>query len=534
MWCAFVLAAGTLLWAGRTFAAVRVAKIFGDDMVLQRDMAVPIWGWANSGEKITVRFADQEKTATADASGKWIVRLDAMPASKTPRDMTISGENILTLKDVLVGEVWLCSGQSNMEFPVQGWSGGPCLSFDTTKSTATNSAIRQIEVDRIIAPLPVDDLQLNIKWTPCSPETVGQFSAVAYFFGREIAKQLDVPVGLINDSWGGTRIEPWTPPQGFQLEATEPEIKDIARKIESWNPMTEIGRDAYKTCIAQLKAWIPSAEAALDAQKMPPPAPPMLPAPKTGDNTEPTVIFNAMIAPIIPVALRGAIWYQGESNGGEGVTYLHKTRALVGGWRQLWGEGDFPFFYVQLAGYQRSNANKPAGGDGWARLREAQLQALSIPNTGMAVIIDIGNADDVHPRDKEDVGHRLAVWALAKTYGKDVIYSGPLYKSFAVEGNKIRVSFDSVGSGLIVGEKKGLEPVSEVPGGKLKWFAVAGADQVWHWADAVIDGATVLVSSPEVSAPVAVRYAFAMNPDGADLYNREGLPASPFRTDDWK
>jgi sialate O-acetylesterase len=526
--CAFVLAVGTLLCAGETFAAVRLSRMFGDGMVLQREMAVPVWGWAKAGEKVTVSFAGQQKSVTADSGGKWMVRLDAMPASASPREMTVAGENTLTLKDILVGEVWLCGGQSNMEMTVAG-----CLNLEAEKTAATHPTLRQIVVGLIHAATPMDDLPASSgQWTVCAPATVGQFTAAGYFFGREIGKELDVPVGLIYDNYGGTRIEPWTPPEGFRLAVSDPQVREISRMVDSWNPATDFGREAYGQYLAKLKQWIPTAEAALAAKQLPPPAPtPAAPGPGVQEATR---LFNGKIAPVIPYAIRGALWYQGESNGDEGVSYLYKMKALIGGWRQLWGEGDFPFYYVQLANFQHSDANNPAGGDGWARLREAQLQALAIPNTGMAVIIDIGEADDIHPKDKQDVGKRLALWALAKTYGKDIVFSGPLYKSYAVEGSKVRVSFDDVGGGLIVGEKKGLEPVQEVKDGRLKWFAIAGKDKVWHWADAVIDGNTVLVSSDKVPVPAAVRYAFAMNPEGANLYNKEGLPASPFRTDDWK
>ena len=410
--CALVLAVGTLLWAGEALASVRLPKIFGDGMVLQRDMAVPVWGWAAAGEKVTVSFGGQEKSATADESGKWIVRLDAMPASRAPREMIVAGQNTLTLKDVLVGEVWLCGGQSNMEMVVHG-----CLNFEAEKAAATDSAIRQIKVAHSGAAAPMDDLDASSgKWTACAPGTVGAFTAAGYFFAREIAKELDVPVGLINDNWGGTRIEPWTPAEGFRLEASEPQIRDISRTVDSWNPTTEIGQEAYRQYLAKLKEWIPTAEAAVAAKQMPPSAPkPPGPGP---NNWEPTLLFNGMIAPVIPYAIRGALWYQGESNGDEGLTYLHKMKALIGGWRQLWGEGDFPFYYVQLAPWQRSDPDKPAGGDGWARLREAQLQALAIPNTGMAVTIDIGEAENIHPRDKQDVGKRLALWALAQDLRK--------------------------------------------------------------------------------------------------------------------
>ena len=380
--CALVLAAGTLLWAGEALAAVRLPKIFGDGMVLQREMAVPVWGWAKAGEKVTVSFSGQEKSATADENGKWMVRLDAMSASRSPREMIVAGQNTLTLKDVLVGEVWLCGGQSNMQMTVDG-----CFNSEAEKAAATNSAIRQIKVGRSSAAAPMDDLDASSgRWTACAPATVGLFTATGYFFAREIAKELDLPIGLINDDVGATCIEPWTPAEGFRLEASEPQIRDVSRMVDSWNPATEIGQEAYRQYLAKLKEWIPTAEAAVAAKQRLPPAPkPPGPGPHDG---EPTLLFNGMIAPVIPYAIRGALWYQGESNGDEGLIYLHKMKALIGGWRRLWGEGDFPFYYVQLATWTRSDPDKPAGGDGWAHLREAQLQSLAIPNTGMSVTID--------------------------------------------------------------------------------------------------------------------------------------------------
>jgi sialate O-acetylesterase len=247
-------------------------------------------------------------------------------------------------------------------------------------------------------------------------------------------------------------------------------------------------------------------------------------------------MYNAMIHPFVRLPIKGALWYQGESNGGEGETYYHKMRALIGGWRQQWGQGDFPFYFVQLANFQNATED-PAGGNGWAKLREAQRKSLSIPNTGMAVITDtvpLAEANDIHPRNKYDVGLRLARWALNRDYGqKDIEVSGPLFKALKIEGNKARLVFDHSGSGLMVGKKEGRTPAIENKEGKLKRFAVAGADKKWFWAEAIIENHTVVVSSPEVTEPVAVRYAFSMNPDGANLCNREGLPASPFRTDNW-
>jgi len=310
---------------------------------------------------------------------------------------------------------------------------------------------------------------------------------VGYYFGRRLQKDLGVPIGLVGSNWGGTRIEPWTTLDGFR---SVPELEGIAKKVEAYDKTTKVG------------------------------------------GGHPSAIYNAMVHPLAPFAMRGAIWYQGESNGNEGVSYYHKKKALVNGWRKLFNP-NLAFYWVQLANFRNPN-DKPAGGDGWARIREAQLQALEIPHTGMAVIIDIGEARDIHPRNKQDVGIRLAHWALHQTYEKKaVVPSGPLYKSHKVEGGAIRVSFDHASGGLIVGEKVGLEPTKAVEGGKLGRFAIAGEDQKWHWAEATIDGDDVLVRSPDVPKPVAVRYAYSMNPVGANLYNKAGLPASPFRTDSW-
>ncbi len=492
MFC-FVATLTGLVWNLPANAEVRLPKIFSNSMVLQQGMAAPVWGWADAGEKVTVSFAGQQKSATADPRGKWLVKLDAMPASKSPHELIVAGTNTLTIKDVLVGEVWLCSGQSNMALTVSS-----CLNFDTEKTAATNPLIRNFLVLQAESAVPLEDV--TGQWAVCSPDTVGQFSGAGYYFARAVTAALDAPVGIIASAWGSTRIEPWTPPEGFRAV---PELKELSQIVDAGGPKTEPphGKGPWK----------------------------------------PVRAFNGMIAPLIPYAIRGALWYQGEANGDEGVTYYHKTKALILGWRQLWAEGDFPFYFCQLANMRNYDSGVPGAGDGWARTREAQLMSLSIPNTGMAVVIDLGTDDEnlpkgqanIHPKNKQDVGKRLALWALAKAYGKDIVYSGPLYEKCVVEGNKIRVSFTQVGGGLMVGEKKGLDPVKDIPGGKLKGFAVAGADKAWQWADAVIDGNTVVVQSDKVATPVAVRYAFAMNAEGLNLYNKEGLPASPFRTDNW-
>jgi sialate O-acetylesterase len=517
------VAISLLLLASSAPAAVKMPKIFSDNMVLQREIPVPIWGWADKGEKVTVAFAGQEKSTLTGAEGKWTVTLEALKANKESSEIIITGSNKIAIKNVLVGEVWICSGQSNME-----WTVGNSLNAKEEKDVANHPMIRHIKVQKAQSHLKQEDIASG-SWEVCSPQTVSEFTAVGYFFSRQLVKELDVPVGLIGSNWGGTRIEPWTCPEGFKLV---PELKNILKQVEEWDSTTEVGRGKYTDYLAQLNEWSPKAEAALAAKQAVPPVPESpLPGP---DHQLPTKTYNAMIYPLIPFAIRGGIWYQGESNGNESLTYLQKMKSLIEGWRQVWKQGEFPFYHVQLANFRNSDPNKPEGGDGWAKLREAQLQSIAeIPHTGMAVIIDIGDKSDIHPKNKQDVGERLARWALVKDYKKDCVVSGPLYKGYKVEGQKIRVSFENFGSGLMLGEKIGLEPTKEIKDAKLKWIAIAGDDKVWHWAEASIDGDTLLVSSEKVPAPVAVRYAFAMNPAGANLYNKAGLPASPFRTDAW-
>ncbi|MCA9270197.1 MAG: sialate O-acetylesterase [Planctomycetales bacterium] len=472
--------------AATAAAEVKLPAIFGDSMVLQQGIAAPVWGTAAPGEKITVTFAGQTKTATADDQGKWQVKLDALQANKEGQALSVAGANTVELKDVLIGEVWICSGQSNMEWPVNA-----TLNADAEKKNADNAQIRLFNVPgHTVAPSP--QTEGAGQWQVCNEQNVGGFSAVGYFFGRRLQKDLDVPVGLVGSNWGGTRIEPWCSLEGLE---SVPELADIAAGVKE-------RAEKSKTEKVDVQGGTPSA------------------------------IFNSMVNPLAPFAMRGGVWYQGESNGGEGESYYHKKKALVNGWRKLFNP-DLAFYWVQLANFQKPNDN-PEGGDGWAKLREAQVKALSIPGTGMATIIDIGEANDIHPRNKQDVGDRLARWALHQTYGKsEIVPSGPIYKSIKVEGSAIRVSFDHVGGGLMVGQKSGLEPTQELKDGKLARFAIAGEDKKWQWAEAKIDGDSVVVSSAEVKNPVAVRYAFSMNPVGANLYNKEGLPASPFRSDDW-
>ena len=519
-WSFALVGAMLLAFSAGASAAVKLPTVFGNGMVLQAGMPVPVWGWAEPGETVTVKFAGATVSAKADDQGRWMVKLPAMAPEAKGREMVVSGSSTVKFGDVLVGEVWLCSGQSNMAMSVRS-----ILDANEELAKAQYPKIRFLQVYRNNATHPADDVRG--RWSPCSPSTARGFSAAGYFFGRKLHKELGVPIGLINSSWGGTRIEPWTAPEGFKVV---PELSKIYALTQLWDSRTAPGKAGYAKALEQTKAWLPKAEAALAEGKRLPPQP-ALPGPPESRQS-PTRLYNGMIRPLAPYALRGAIWYQGEANGGEGVTYFHKTRALIEGWKTVWRKDRLPFYFVQLANFRKPNPN-PAGGDGWARIREAQRKCLELPDTGMAVIIDVGMAGNIHPKNKQDVGLRLALWALAKTYGKKVVCSGPLYKSHKVEGSRLRLFFDHVGGGLMVAQKEGLAPPRETPKEPLKLFAITGADKKWHWAEAKIDGDTIVVSSKDVPKPVAVRFAYTMNPVGFNLYNREGLPASPFRTDAW-
>jgi sialate O-acetylesterase len=440
---------------------------------------------------------------TADQDGKWAFNMNC-PEAGGPYEMTLTGKNAITIKNIMAGEVWVCSGQSNMQWSVKA-SANP----EQEIAEANYPDIRLFTVERKVAQQPQSDCTGS--WTSCSPETVPDFSAVAYFFGRELHKRLDVPIGLIHTSWGGTPAEAWTRRDALEADA---DFEPILTRYDDAIAKYPQAKEEYEK---KLEEWKQAAEKAkAEGEKAPrKPRPPFGP----GNPHSPAGLYNAMIAPLIPYGIQGAIWYQGESNAGRAYQYRKLFPAMIKNWRDDWGQGDFPFLFVQLANFM---AIKPEPGESaWAELREAQLMTLSLPNTGMAVIIDIGEAEDIHPKNKQDVGKRLALWALAKTHGKELVYSGPIYKSMKAEGNQVILNFDHVGGGLVAKADE-----------QLKGFAVAGEDRKFVWADARIDGDTVVVSSEDVSEPVAVRYAWADNPV-CNLYNKEGLPASPFRTDDW-
>jgi sialate O-acetylesterase len=624
-------------------ADVGLPKIFGDNMVLQRDHPVMIWGWASPKEKVMVLFNSQSKTVTTGKDGKWKLSLDPQGAGG-PYELIVKGKkNTISYKNVLVGDVWICSGQSNMEFDVKNTNHAELEIAD-----ANYPKIRHIKVPNEVASKPMTDIIEGV-WNICSPETVGNFTAVGYFFARELTKQLNVPIGLINTSWGGTNVETWTSRDAFEnsdefrsmiasmrtlnldslakanaakavkriqdLQGTYPESKQIVEQWKapafddaSWPQMTvpglwenqalgdvdgvvwlrkriivtpaEAGKEAALELgmiddndetflngekIGEVKGYTTQRRYAIPAGKLKEGANVIavrvsdtaggggiygepenvnlvigdktLPlsgpwfyrvewlsgnASTIDPNQYPSLLYNAMIHPLIPFTIQGAIWYQGESNAGRAFQYRKAFPLMISDWRKKWGQGDFPFYFVQLASYNSDGGNSK-NGSAWAELREAQTLTLSLPHTGMAVTTDIGNPDDIHPRNKQDVGKRLAALALRDVHKKNIVANGPVYKSMAREGNKLILTFDNTGKGLVARDKYGY----------LKGFEVAGSDHKFHYAMAHIDGDKVVVYQDSVADPVAVRFGWADDASDDNLFNREGFPAAPFRTDDW-
>jgi len=487
-------------------ADVRLPHVFGSHMVLQRDRPLPVWGWADAGEAVQVKLGDlAAASATAGPDGKWQVSLPPT-AVGGPYNLTVSGKNTIVLDDVVLGDVWVCSGQSNMEMVVAS-----CNNAEQEIAAANYPDIRHIKVPRVAAGFPQEDF--DGAWEVTSPDTAGHFTACGYFMARHLYEKLRVPIGLINTSWGGTRIEPWTPPVGF---ADVPALDSIYKQVMLTNPRTEDYKQKLTQYLLDTETWIEKAKEALMSEAPltePSPAYPAEILPMTSHG-QPTTLYNAMVSPLLPFAFRGAIWYQGESNHGEGMLYTEKMKALIGGWRKVWGQGDFPFYYVQIAPYEYGTENPYVMPTFW----EAQTAALSIPNTGQVITTDIADYKDIHPKNKQAVGLRLALLALNGTYGHtDVVCNGPTFKSMSIEGDKLRLSFDNVGSGLASRDGKPLD-----------WFEIIGKGTDFVKADAVIDGETVVLSSPEVKEPAAMRFAWhkAAEPN---FMNKEGLPAVPFR-----
>ena len=497
------VAAALLCLTGLSASALSLPRVFSDNMVLQRDIPVKVWGWAEPGQSVDVSFAGQQKTASAGPDGKWSVTLTPLSANAEPANLSITaGGQTVSITNVLVGEVWICSGQSNME-----WTLGGTHNAKETIAAANLPQIRQFKVQLTTHSRPQRDLKGE--WAVCSPATAANFTAVGFHFGRQLHQKLNVPIGLINTSWGGTRIEPWTDPAGFALS---PKLQEISALIANAD---QVLRQNQAARLDQYDAWIKQSREALAKQAELPAFPGAMPEHPLSRSDRPTAIYNAMVAPLVGYGIRGALWYQGESNNGEGMLYFEKMKALIGSWRQLWGQGDFPFLYVQLAPYRYNNPLALPG------IWEAQRAALAIPNTGMAVITDVGNVGDIHPRNKEEVGRRLSLWALARTYGVSGLeYSGPDYQTLKVEDGKAIVAFDHAAG------------IKSLDGKPLTWFTIAGEDKKFVEAKAEIVGDTVVVRSDAVSNPVAVRFGWHETAE-PNLGNGAGLPASPFRTDRW-
>lgn len=473
-------------------ADVAVPNIFSHSMVLQQKQPNKVWGKADPGEEVTVKIAGQSQQTTAGADGSWSVLLEPLPAGG-PHELKISGKNDIAIGDVLVGEVWICSGQSNMQWPVQRTENA-----DLAYAAANYPQVRMINFPQVGSQNPIWSHDQRT-WAVCTPETVPNFSAVGYFFGRQLHQTLDVPVGMINNAWGGSAVEAWIQRDLLAEQdifdatmANWEEKEQTAEMLSGKSNRTEQEDQKLKQLNRQM-----------------------------GGNHRPANIYNGVLKSHMGYGIRGAIWYQGESNAGRAYQYRELFPLMIQNWRDQWGQGDFPFYWVQLADFM---AEKPQPDDSaWAELREAQTMTMSrLPNTGEAVIIDVGEGKDIHPRNKVIVGQRLARWALANQYDLEVAYHSPSYDSMEKQGDKIVLSFDHVNGGWRPFDVK--EP---------RGFAIAGADKKFVWADAkIIEGGRIEVSNSDVSDPVAVRYAWADNPV-CNMFDQVGLPLTPFRTDEW-
>jgi len=480
-------------------AEVALPGILAEHMVVQRNLPVHIWGKAAPKEAVSVAFRGASQSTAADALGRWSVFLPPGEAGG-PFDLTIKGANTIEFKDVLVGDVWIASGQSNMEFQLR-----QAADAANDIAAAKYPNIRFLKVARTVADYPLDNASVMRSWADINQETAPLASAVGYFFARNLHQKLNVPVGVIDSTWGGTPADAWTSLHAIGEDpALMPVFAEWARATDSYSTM-------QATYEMRLQDWTRTAEKAKAEGKPEPPKPPV-PGTRPGGQFTPAGLYNAMIAPLTPFAIRGAIWYQGETNATptRAPIYARLFQTMIRDWRRAWGQGDFPFLFVQLANFQANPS--------WPEVREAQRQTLSLANTGMAVTIDIGNPTNIHPTNKLDVGLRLALAARAIAYGEKVEYSGPAFRQVVTEGSSMRVWFDHGGNGLM---SKG--------GTALKGFEIAGADRKYVAAEARFDGSSVVVSSASVAAPVYVRYGWADNPE-CNLFNVDGLPASPFRS----
>jgi sialate O-acetylesterase len=511
-----------LLLASAARADVTLPAIFSEGMVLQQQQLVPVWGTAEPGEKIEVSFGEQKHETMAGKDRRWNVMLNPLNASDKPTPLVVKGQNTITLANVLVGEVWVCSGQSNM-----GMSVSRSLNAAAEIAAAKFPAIRMFTVERSPAAEPQSDCKGA--WKEANPANTGEFSAAAYFFGRHLHQVLKVPVGLINTSWGGTRVEAWTSDKALaERPCAQEMLADWKDHVKSWDATLQ--QAIFEKAKADWQAKVKlideqNKKLPAGAVKKPRPAAPRPPDDPTKTPHRPSVLFNGMVAPIVPYGMKGAIWYQGESNQRRAFQYQELLPTLINDWRARW-ESEFPFYIVQLASFGNGQppATEPGLDDTWAELQEAQfLTAITLPKCGLAAANDIGEEKDIHPKNKQEVGRRLALWALASDYGKNnTVFSGPLYKTSYVKDGRIRVQFDHAATGLKTRDGKAPQH-----------FQITGADKKWHWAQAKIEGGEVVVWHDGVKEPIAVRYAWAAWPANANLTNAEGLPASCFRTDDF-
>ncbi len=475
-------------------AEVKLPALFSDHAVLQSAAKVPVWGWAAPSEEVSVSLAGANAKTKAGTDGKWMTTLDLSATGPGPFDLIVKGSNELKVTDVLVGEVWLCLGQSNMEMKLSTTEGAKDVMAKTN-----NPQLRHFKVEKNESATPVTDVVG--KWVLAVNRDAGLFTGVGFYFGQSLQQTLSTPVGLVNVSWGGSMAEAWMSPEAL---ASDDEMRQRAEALKAQIDLPE-------------KALVP--------------------------RRSPSYLYNGMLSPVIPYGIAGAIWYQGESNVGVGSRYGKLLSAMIRDWRGRWAQNDLPLYICQLANFHPKQP-EPGATSRWAELREGQTGFTATANTGQAILIDLGEDATIHPRNKKDVGERLARIALARDYARDVVYSGPVYKSFTVEGGKLLLRFTHADGGLVARELPAAYPPSSLdpgktvplvrnsPGSQLEGFIICGENRKWVWADAKIEGDTVVVSSLQVPAPVAVRYAWANNPT-CNLYNGAGLPAGPFRTDDF-
>lgn len=524
-----------LTLGGAAVGEVTLASLFRDHAVLQRDQVVPVWGSADPGERVVVTFRGFKAAATADRGGRWRVDLEPMPASSRPATLVVAGSNRIRVTDIVVGEVWLCSGQSNMEYEVNPDKVPPDNIVLDNQAGETAAAryplIRFFRVDHTVAGTPA--ASVGGAWRLCSPGTAKHFTAVGYFFAREVHQDLRVPVGIIDSSWGGTPIESWMSDESLH---SRPEFAAVGERWRRTIDKLPERREQYAANAARWERDRATAEASgpdalaafLKSHRRPRP-----PRVAPGSPWQPSSLYNGMIAPLAPCALRGILWYQGESNVPRAAEYAALFRTMIESWRRDWGAPELPFYFVQLAAYDDEHALHQE----WAALREAQASALSLPATAMAVIFDNPDPTNLHPGNKVDVGRRLARIAEAKLYGRKIEWSGPVLEEVRYGGSEVRLGFSHAdGLALRTGDGGGTSAQSRSMSGSVAHsssnrpaFEVAGSDGIFRPADARIAGTTVIVSSPDVAAPVSVRYAWA-NVPAVVLFNSAGLPAAPFST----